>query len=207
MAADSRVFKHIHLPEGFEMIFLDWIKPDKNESLKDYSLRLGNKIDTSTPFILIGLSMGGMIAAEIAKVFPPSKTILISSIQDPSQLPPYLKLVGKLRLHYLIPVKMLKVAAKTKRLFTTESEEDKTLLRQIIQESDSSFVKWGMDAILKWKTEKQLGNCVHIHGTIDEVLPMRYTRPTHIISKAGHMMVMTRAKEINSILETELANL
>jgi len=205
LAADSRVFKHIHLPEGYESIFLDWIQPERNESLRNYSIRLGNKIDSKAPFVLIGLSMGGMVAVEIAKAYRPAKTILISSIADPTQLPPYLKILGKLGLHHLVPVRMIKVAAKTKRLFTTETEEDKNLLRQIIQESDGRFVKWGMDAILKWKTEHRFEDCVHIHGTIDEVLPVKYTNPTYTISKAGHMMVMTRAKEINSILEKELA--
>jgi pimeloyl-ACP methyl ester carboxylesterase len=204
LAADSRVFRHIHLPEGYETIFLDWIQPLKNESLQDYSVRLGEKIDSKAPFVLIGLSMGGMIAVEIAKAYRPAKTILISSIADPAQLPPYLKFFGKLGLHRIVPVRMIKVAAKTKRLFTTETEEDKDLLRQIIQESDDHFVRWGMDAILKWKTENQFKDCVHIHGTIDEILPIRYTKPTHRIKKAGHMMVMNRAKEINSILEQEL---
>ena len=207
LAADSRVFKHIHLPQGFEMIFLDWIKPDKNESLKDYSLRLGNKIDRNGPFVLIGLSMGGMIAIEIAKACSPLKTILISSIPDSRQLPPYFKFAGKIGLHHLLPVILLKTAAKAKRLFTSESDEDKKLIRQLIQESDSQFVSWAVDAILKWQTEEEAPNCIHIHGSKDELLPLRYTKATHVVKKAGHMMVMDRAQEINSILESELASL
>ena len=34
LAADKRVFKHIILPVGFETVYLDWITPLKNESLK-----------------------------------------------------------------------------------------------------------------------------------------------------------------------------
>jgi hypothetical protein len=36
---------------------------------------------------------------------------------------------------------------------------------------------------------------------------MRFTKPTHIISKAGHLMVMNRAEEINKILNEELVRL
>ncbi len=63
-----------------------------------------------------------------------------------------------------------------------------------------------MDAILKWKSEKLNSTYTHIHGTKDEVLPMRFTRPTHIISKGGHLMVMNRAGEINAVLRQVLVN-
>ena len=59
MGADSRVFEHIQLPAGFQKICLEWITPDKDESLRSYALRLAEGIDLGKPFILVGLSMGG----------------------------------------------------------------------------------------------------------------------------------------------------
>jgi hypothetical protein len=29
LAGDSRVFKHVRLPQGYEMVHLDWINPKK----------------------------------------------------------------------------------------------------------------------------------------------------------------------------------
>jgi hypothetical protein len=40
---------------------------------------------------------------------------------------------------------------------------------------------------------------VHIHGTRDGILPVRFTKPTHTIA-GGHLMVLNRAHEINKIL-------
>ena len=62
------------------------------------------------------------------------------------------------------------------------------------------------EQLTKWKSEALQQPYTHIHGTKDEVLPMRFTQPTHIIPKAGHLMVMSRAVEINAILKEVLVN-
>jgi pimeloyl-ACP methyl ester carboxylesterase len=204
LAADRMVFKHIALPQACEAVHLDWIEPLKNESLKSYAMRLGEKIDTSQPFAVVGLSMGGMVASEIAAQMHPAAVVLISSIPAYSHLPGYFKLAGALRLHKLVPVSLIKKAAVVKRLFTTENSEDKKIIRKAINDSDPVFIRWAMDAILNWKNEPGLSSYIHIHGTSDEVLPIKYTRPTHIISKGSHMLVMNRAKEINKILQQTL---
>ena len=103
MGADHRAFSYITLPKGFEAIHLPWIKPDKNEPLAAYALRLGGAINPSAPFMLVGLSMGGMMAVEIAKKFPPVCTVLISSIPQSGQLPGYYRLAAKLNLGFLFP--------------------------------------------------------------------------------------------------------
>ena len=201
LAADSRVFKNIQLPEHCVPVFLEWIDPLTKESLKNYALRMAAGIDTSEPFAVIGLSMGGMIITEIAREYKPAFTILISSVPASAQLPFYFKAAGKLRLHKMVPVSFVKSAAKLKRVFTKESNEDKTILRNIIQDSDNKFIYWAMDAILQWNGGQLASPYTHIHGTSDEVLPMRFTKPTHIIAKGGHLMVMNRAGEINAVLK------
>lgn len=201
LAADSRVFRHIRLPAKYEIIHLDWITPEKNEHLESYAARLAEKINREENFGLIGLSMGGMIATEIAKKYRPAFLILISSAATRKQFPPQFKATYFLRLHKIVPASFLKSASVLKRLFSAEAVEDKAILRQVIDESDPSFIRWALDAILKWKNEDHIGSIVHIHGTRDMVLPIRYTRPTHVIKGGGHLMVMSRAGEINKILD------
>ena len=145
LAADSRVFKYIQLPAHCEAVFLEWIKPMKNEPLKDYSLRLAEKIDTSEPFSIIGLSMGGMMASEIACRLNPLVTILISSVPSSKHLPFYFKAAGALKLQKAIPISLVKSAAVVKRLFTAETDEDKKMIRQIIKESDNFFAMASRD--------------------------------------------------------------
>ncbi|HEY4147550.1 MAG TPA: alpha/beta hydrolase [Chitinophagaceae bacterium] len=201
LAADRRVFKHIRLPEGYEVVHLDWLPPHAKETLYDYAMRMSEGIDRSEPFALLGLSFGGMLAVEIAKKYAPEKMILVSSVPAYRQLPGYFHFAGRWGLHKLIPVSLVKKASLLKRLFTAETSEDKEMLRELIRDSDNHFIYWAMDAILRWRGEEgALLSYIHIHGTWDEVLPIRFTKPTHRIPKAGHLMIMNRADELNRII-------
>lgn len=200
LAADSRVFTHIQLPEGFDMQYIEWITPLKNEGLRAYAQRLARQIESDKPFALVGLSMGGMLATEIAKTLNPSVTILLSSVPLNAQLPGIFKLAYKIRLHKLVPVSLLKSLSVLKRDFIPDSPEDKVLLKQIIKDSDSQFIRWAIQAILQWKNEELPPNYWHIHGSKDELLPLKNTQPTHIIQGGNHLMIMSKAEELNAIL-------
>ncbi len=204
LAADSRVFRHIHLPQGYEPVYLDWIRPEKDELLADYALRLAQNIEANERFSLIGLSMGGMIATEIAKKFNPVSTILISSIPTSEHLPKYYRVAATLRLQNLLPISFIQKAAVLKRFFTTETGEDKWMLKDMIRKSDPYFIRWAMNAVLGWENKEVPGHLVQIHGSKDAILPKRNTNPTHVIKSGGHLMVITRAKEINEILNEVL---
>lgn len=172
--------------------------------MADYALRMAEKIDASEPFVLIGLSMGGMMAVEISHIKKPLQVILISSIPSPKGLPVYYKWAGKWHLPSLVPVFLVKAAAKGKRLFTTERAGDKKMLKQIIDESDGRFIKWAMTAISRWERAEAPENFIHIHGDRDPILPIRFTEPTHIIKGAGHLLVMTHGRQVNKILSEVL---
>ncbi|MFL5747354.1 MAG: alpha/beta fold hydrolase [Niastella sp.] len=206
LAADKRVFKYIQLPEGCEAVYLDWITPDKDDTLPSYALRLASAINKEEPFALVGLSFGGMLAIEIAKVHKPSVTILISSIPVSKELPGYFKMVGKMGLHKIVPVSLLKSTAATKRLFTREKQADKLMLLELINESDSDLIRWSVDAILNWQNDEVPQPLWHIHGKSDEILPVRFTNPTLTIPKQGHVMVVTKPDVVNEFLAKALTS-
>lgn len=204
LAADERVFRRLKFPDGFTPHYVKWIDPEFHESLPSYAKRISQQIDSSAPFILIGLSFGGMLSVEINKILNPVQTILISSIPTHKHLPPYYRIGGKLGLHRILPISLLQKAAMFKRWFTAEKNEDKSMLRNMIRNSDPGLIRWSMKAILDWKNESIPQTFTHIHGSQDFILPVRYTRPTHTIHKAGHLMVLTKAGEINKILHSVL---
>ena len=46
MAASPEIFEHIKLPEEtYEIYFLEWMIPDKKESLQEYARRMCHKIN------------------------------------------------------------------------------------------------------------------------------------------------------------------
>jgi pimeloyl-ACP methyl ester carboxylesterase len=200
LGADRVIFKNLELPEGIEAVHIDWISPLENESLCSYASRLSQKIDPSQPFILIGLSFGGMLAVEISRFLKPLQLILISSVTKSDQLPRFYRWAGNCGLHKIIPVNFFKQASLMKRLFTTETSEDKKLLRQMIRKLDPAFIKWALNAIVCWRNPDDPQNYIQIHGSGDLILPLRRLKPTHIIKGGGHLMVVNRANEINRVI-------
>lgn len=79
LGADERMFQRLNF-YNFEPVYLQWISPKKNESISDYAARLKSQITEEKP-IIIGLSLGGMMAVEISKQIKTEKVVLISSIK------------------------------------------------------------------------------------------------------------------------------
>ncbi len=205
LGADERIFKNIKLPPHCEPVHLPWLEPQYAESLASYSKRMMAPVDVSKPFALLGLSLGGMIAVEMAKLASPQALILLSSIPSSGCLPKYYVFAGRLGLHRMLPVSLFKKASLVKRIFSPETKADKRMIRQMIRDCDSSFVHWGMGAIIGWNNCDLPKTFVHIHGSGDLILPMRFTKPTHVIKNGGHLMVLNKSVEINAILHTVLA--
>lgn len=204
VGADGRVFKNLSFPPQIQPVHLDWFAPGLQDNLSSYAKKLSESIDDSQPFALLGLSMGGMLAVEIGRLKKPTVLILISSISASTQLPFYYRWLGALKMHRWVPISLFTKASFIKRLFTTETKEDKNLVRNMIRAADPEFIRWSLGAILGWKQEAKPINIVHIHGSQDFLLPLRFVKPTHIIKKGGHLMILTRAKEISSIVQQAL---
>lgn len=205
LGADARVFTHIQLPEGMEAVYLDWIEPQVDETLSEYAKRMSHRIDTKVPFVLAGLSMGGMVVQEMARFIQPERILLFSSVRHPAELPYYLHWAGKARMHRYIPIRWLKAGSFVKRFFTAETASDKALMRAVVADGDPHFIRWAMHAILQWQSPPIHDIPIHhIHGKKDIVLPLRYTHPDTILQDAGHMLVLTHAPQVNAWIRAQI---
>lgn len=203
LGADKKAFQRIKLPAGYEPVYLDWIVPEKNESLTDYARRFSSLINDDA-FILIGLSFGGMLTCELARLRNPTKTIIISSIPTSDELPWYFKRAGSIGLHKYVPIKLLGAATVLKNMMGTISKEDKALIYNYAKFADPILVRWSLHAVLSWEQHERLPGVVHVHGSNDFMLPIRYTHPDYIIKNGGHLMVFNKADEVNKILNEVL---
>ncbi len=169
LGADKRVFKYLTL--GHELIPVDWVKPQKNETLIKYSKRLIEEygIGNEEEFGMLGVSFGGLVATEISKLTKPKFTILISSVETRTELSGIIKLAGKSKLIELIPEKLLNPPkAVAHFLFGTEK---KHLLNSILDDTDLDFTKWAIRELMNWSNESRLTNLIKIGGTKDKLLP------------------------------------
>ncbi|HLZ86511.1 MAG TPA: alpha/beta hydrolase [Puia sp.] len=200
IGADYRLFTHLRLPEGFEAAYVHWIPPAPNEKLADYAIRLTAQIDTTQPFALVGLSLGGIMSVEMAKHITPLCTILISSVPVSAHLPRFYRMAGNLGLGKLIPASLLKAATTVKHSLMMRPAANRQLMMSIIRDGDDTFIRWALTAVLEWENTRIPQPLYHIHGTRDEVFPIHLTTPTHTIRKAGHMFLLYRADTVNRIL-------
>ena len=59
--SDYRIFDSLQLEKRYILHYMHYAEPNKKETLSNYSNAFSSKIDTTNPFILIGVSFGGMI--------------------------------------------------------------------------------------------------------------------------------------------------
>lgn len=201
LGADRRAFYRIQLPPGYEPVYLDWLTPLPKEDFAHYAKRFSELIQVNEDFILIGLSFGGMLATEIAKITAPQKLIIISSVSNYNELPWYFKLAGKLKLHKIVAPAIYKQATILNRFMGAGNKEMKSIVYSYVNDIDPDFIRWSLDVIVNWPHRQRLLNLVHIHGSEDHLLPRRYVKADYIVEKGGHLMVMNQANEVNKILE------
>jgi len=207
LGANYSVFKYLTFPPNVEIIFIDWLAPNKNETLRDYAKRIAQKINTAIPFILVGLSFGGILATEVVEFVKPQKIILISSAARRRELPLYYTLAGSLRLNKLLPGATIKKGNLIINwLMGVSAKKDKTLVQEILAATNPAFSKWAINEIVNWKRSATPQNIIRIHGNKDRVLPIINFKPQHIVKNGGHFMIANRANEISKILEMEIAN-
>ncbi len=87
------------------MSFYSMDHPLKNESIEQYAKRMSEKIHHENP-VLIGLSFGGMMCIEIAKIINTDKIIIISSVKSFHEMPWWMRLAGKLKLYKIFPLNL-----------------------------------------------------------------------------------------------------
>jgi len=203
LGADERVFQKLDFSD-FKTTFVKWIIPKDKETIENYSTRLLAQITTKKP-ILIGLSFGGIIAVEVAKQIEAEKVILIASAKTKIEIPYYYRFAGQLRLHKLLPTRLLKSSNLfTNWFFGTTSTFDKQLLKQILIDTNPMFLKWAIDKVARWTNQIQIKNIFHIHGTSDRILPLKFVKCNLTIKNGGHLMTLNKSDELNNILRQQI---
>ncbi|WP_309607749.1 alpha/beta hydrolase [Flavobacterium sp.] len=201
LGADYRAFEKLDFSD-FYITHINWIIPNKDESIENYAYRISIQIKAKNP-ILIGLSFGGMVAVEVAKFVEVEKIILLASAKTKYEIPFYYKIPGKLKLHKLIPASILKRANFLSYwFFGVENKSEKQLLKSILKDTDSIFLKWALDKIVTWKNTVTKKGLIHIHGTSDRILPLKFVKADFKIKNGGHFMTLNKNIELSNLIES-----
>jgi pimeloyl-ACP methyl ester carboxylesterase len=183
---------------------LEFFRPKLNESLKSYAKRLAEGIDASEPFILLGVSLGGIMAIEISKFIKPEKIISISSVQTRKQIPFYMRWFKFFPLQKFIPGKfymwMFFLLLRFKKGFQKTNHIIETL-RNMAMDTDSRFVYWAVHRVVNWQNMKVSNNLISVHGDADLLFPIGDRKIDYVVEGGGHPMLLTHAVAVNKILD------
>jgi len=153
--------------------------------------------------ILLGVSFGGMVAIEIAKQVPIERLIIVSSVKTTAELPPWMRLTGRLYLYKVLPTRSYKFTEKfdNRRLGVTNDDERK-LVDSYRKKIDPVYFNWAVHRIFRWKNDWFPENIVQIHGERDRIFPLKRLTPTHVITGGTHIMILNKADKLSRCINS-----
>lgn len=200
MAASSLIFENIKLPENdFTLHYLEWLIPQKKESLSSYVSRLLEKVTHENP-VLVGVSFGGIIVQEMAKQIPVDKLILISTVKSNKEFPRRMRFSKSLGLHKIFPTSLVESFDVLSTYSFGIAPKKIEMYKKYLSVNSSVYLDWALDTIMNWDQEEPLPGVIHIHGDADPVFPIKYINDCIVIPKGTHVMIVNRYRWFNEHL-------
>lgn len=199
-SADERTFSKLDF-NGHSLHFIPWLIPEKKENIGAYANRMSKSIHHQNP-IFFGLSFGGMMCIEIAKIIDPKKVIIVSSIKTYHELPGWMRLSGALKLDKIFPMRTIRIIEPLENHnLGIETEEELQLARAYRRNVNQQYTNWAIHQIINWKNEWKPKMLYHLHGGKDHIFPIGKIKADFVIPDGGHFMIMNRSNQVNAFLK------
>ena len=188
-----------------------WIDPDPDDTVESYSARMARRVpldpQDNAPLYLGGLSFGGMVALEAAKILRPRGVFLMSCGYSWRCLAPAVRVM--LAGCGATPPGVLKEMVRLTPLFVrVVGHPDRRQRRRILDlvpRVNADVCAWGARAMLRWTYR---GPCPapvhHIHGAIDRIVPPERVRPDAVVPGAGHALNVTHPAVVNEFIASRM---
>lgn len=204
VGCDERLFQRLDL-DGLDVVKLNWPRFTHDSTLTSIAEEIATRVDRGQPHVLAGVSMGGMVAQELAALTHPRKVILISSWTGPKEWPPFVRISARLGLSAFIREWTMRLAWPLKRVIDRRAADIDALLWDMAEQQGAGQIRHGTQAILRWEGSPWKGPLVRIHGDKDIVTPLRFP-VDHVIDGGQHVMVLTRAAEVSELVRAAITS-
>ncbi len=200
MTPDPRIFDSL-LPLVPTGVVVDWIQPERYESIRAYAKRLAATIPPQESTIVCGVSFGGIVARELANCLNAKACVLVSSVRSPQELPPWYRIFRCLAPSFAEGAMNAvgTLAAYWPRRLRTQS----TRRWMKLAGASGQWHRWATAAVLNWNTSAAIDRIpvIQIHGDCDTTFPIRFTNPDRVIHGGGHVLPLTHCKALADILQ------
>lgn len=202
MAASSSIFERIQLPsDTFEMHLLEWLLPEKEETIEHYAQRIAKNI-THDNIILVGVSFGGILVQEMKPFVKTRKVIIISSVKSNLEYPRRFKIAKTTKAYKLIPTKLFEnIESLAKFTFGSSIIKQRVkLYEKFLAVRDNLYLDWAIEQIINWKRTVADAEIIHIHGDADEVFPIKNVKNCIAVKGGTHIMILSKYRWISDNL-------
>ncbi len=199
--SDARIFQDLKLDSSYTIKHIKYVLPSKKQTMTEFAKVLSKQIDTNQPFVLIGVSLGGMLASEMSTFISPQKTIIISSAKSRKELPAQYRFQRAIPIYSLVPKRLIKGGARILQpIVEPDRKHNKATFKAMLNDKDPKFLKRTVRMIIRWKRTKAPKDIIHIHGTKDHTIPIRNVNCDYTVDQGSHMMALTKASKISELL-------
>ncbi|WP_418639422.1 alpha/beta hydrolase [Winogradskyella sp.] len=201
MAANPSIFEHIDLPKNnYEIHWLEWQIPNKNETLRDYALRMCTFIKHDN-VVLLGVSFGGVLVQEMSKYLNLKKLIVVSSVKSHHELPKRLKLLKVTKAYKFLPTQLMSnIDLLAKYAFGETIKKRVDLYKKYLSVNDKTYLDWAIKQMVCWSQEEAHPDAIYIHGDNDAVFPHSCVGNCIVIKGGTHIMIINKYKWFNENL-------
>lgn len=200
LGTDWRIFSQ--LERFVPLRYLDWLPPEPGESLSAYAARMALPIQGDR-VCLMGVSFGGIVAQEIARLREVERLVIVSGIKDPKEKPLFLRMFRRLPLYQLSRGRW-RVATLPfwGPLFGVRKREEQRLLQAIFARFDDEYRMWAIRQMANWEGPRPRVPFLHIHGTRDKVFPIRRLSGVTPVAGGTHFLIYQDAEQVYRYLDT-----
>ena len=171
-------------------VFVEWPSYENESSIAELAQKLAVAYNISRDDVLIGVSFGGMVAAEIAQRIGTTRLFLVSSALGPHELTRFSKMLASLTNRSFI--------SATQRIASLSPNPIHTQYARTQPEFISAMTK----AIMHWNGFQGDPTSVErIHGSRDYVI--RCPKQCKKL-KGGHLIAISHARECVAYLQDRL---
>jgi len=160
----------------------DWVAFAGERSLAEVARAMAETLGIRDGDVLVGSSLGGMVAGEIARFRRIPRLYLVGSAVHPGEISPLLAALYPLA--QVAPLALLRISAGSIPLE----------LAQMFAQADPAFLRAMVPAIFAWQGIDVAGTrIIRLHGRHDLVIPPPPV--PDLLLDCGHLPAMTHARE------------
>ena len=209
LGADARVYQpQRELP--FQLDVIEWIEPESHrESLAHYADRTAALIGRRRDSYVGGISLGAMVALEVATRIDAAGVIAIGGCASHRQIAPLFK--GVLKAGAMLPAPAARMVLRTAplalKLFEKLNVDQRRLMTRALREHSIRQTQWSCRALLEWEccAAKPTMPIHAIHGELDEVIPLAGVKPAEVVPGGRHLINLTHPTQVNRFIMSALS--